>query len=103
MLLLHVVGWFAQVPRWSYRIPGPPSWLVAVFLLAALLLAVTARIPNFWRRAERGVAVVMELSALTIVIFPFAPRRSDGNLELTVLDVDREIRCLSSRRMEKQY
>jgi competence protein ComEC len=29
----------------------------------------------------------MELSALTIVIFPFAPRRSDGNLELTVLDV----------------
>jgi competence protein ComEC len=87
ILLLHVVGWFAQVPRWSYRIPGPPSWLVAVFLLAALLLAVTARIPNFWRGAERGVAVVMELSALTIVIFPFAPRRSDGNLELTVLDV----------------
>src|SRR4029077_16465296 len=59
MLLLHVVDWFAQVPRWSYRIPGPPSWLVAVFLLAALLLAVTARIPNFWRGAARGAAVVM--------------------------------------------
>ena len=87
MLLLHVVDWFAQVPRWSYRIPGPPSWLVAVFLLAALLLAVTARIPNFWRGAARGAAVVMALSALTIAIFPFAPRRSDGNLELTVLDV----------------
>ena len=34
MLLVHIVQWFAQFPRWSYRIPGPPTWLVVVFLMA---------------------------------------------------------------------
>jgi hypothetical protein len=30
-LLLHVVQWFAHFPRWSYRIPGPPFWLIVLF------------------------------------------------------------------------
>jgi len=34
MLLVHVVQWFAHSPGWSYRIPGPPTWLVLVFLVA---------------------------------------------------------------------
>jgi competence protein ComEC len=88
MLLVHIVQWFAQFPRWSYRIPGPPTWLVVVFLLAGVLLAATARIAYSWRRpASRCVAGVFVLSAFTIALFPFAPRRSAGKLELTVLDV----------------
>jgi competence protein ComEC len=87
-LLLHVVQWFAHFPRWSYRIPGPPVWLMIVFLTAGVLLAVTARSSNSWSRlASRSAAGVLGLSALTIAIFPFSPRRSAGRLELTVLDV----------------
>lgn len=47
-LLVHVVHWFAQFPGWSYRIPGPPTWLIVVFLLAGLVLAAMARLSNSW-------------------------------------------------------
>jgi competence protein ComEC len=88
MLLVHIVQWFAQFPRWSYRIPGPPAWSVVVFLLTGVLLAATARTTYSWRRpACRCAAVVFASSALTIAIFPFTPHRSPGKLELTVLDV----------------
>ncbi len=87
-LLLHVVRWFAQFPRWSYRIPGPPIWLIVTFLTAGVLLAVAARSSNSWSRwASRSAAGVLGLSALTIGMFPFSPRWSAGKLELTVLDV----------------
>ncbi len=88
MLLVHVVEWFAHFPGWSYRIPGPPTWLVVVFFAAGLFLAVTARIAKTWSPwAARGAAGVLALSALTIAISPFATRWSAGKLELTVLDV----------------
>lgn len=88
MVLLHIVQWFAKFPRWSYRIPGPPLWLMVVFLVAGVLLAVVARSSTFWRGwTARGAAGVLALSALSIAIFPFAPRWSAGKLELTVLDV----------------
>jgi competence protein ComEC len=87
-LLLHVVQWFAHFPRWSYRIPGPPIWLISVFLTTGVLLAVTARSSSSWSRwASRGAAGVLGLSAFTIAIFPFSPRWSARSLELTVLDV----------------
>src|SRR4029077_3229973 len=35
-VLLHIVRWFAHFPRWSYRVPGPPLWLIALFFIAAL-------------------------------------------------------------------
>ena len=87
-LLLHVVQWFAHYPRWSYRIPGPPVWLVIMFLTAGVVLAVTARSFYSWsRRASQSAAAVLGLSALTIALFPFSPRWSAGRLEMTVLDV----------------
>jgi competence protein ComEC len=88
MLLVHTVEWFAHFSGWSYRIPGPPAWLIVVFLAAGVFLAVTARLSNLrsgW--AARGAAGVLALSALATAIFPFAPRWSAGKLELTVLDV----------------
>lgn len=64
MLLVHIVEWFAQFPRWSYRIPGPPPWLVVVFLVAGVLLAATARISYSWRGwASRFAVGVFALSA----------------------------------------
>jgi competence protein ComEC len=87
-LLMHIVQWFAQFPRWSYRIPGPPAWLIGIFLAAGVLLAATARGYGFWRGwGSRCAAGALALSALTMAIFPFAPRWSAGKLELTVLDV----------------
>jgi len=88
MLLVHIVQWFAQFPRWSYRIPGPPAWLIVVFLVAGLLWAMTARIASSWRKKVfRFAAGVLAASALTMALFPFAPHWSPGKLELTVLDV----------------
>jgi competence protein ComEC len=88
VLLLHIVQWFAQFPRWSYRIPGPPAWVVLVFFGAAVFLAATARGDNFWRGwGSRSAIGILALSAIAIAIYPFAPRWSKGKLEMTVLDV----------------
>jgi competence protein ComEC len=88
LLLLHIVQWFAHLPHWSYRIPGPPGWLIALFLAAAVLLCISARVPHLWRGwAWRPAAAAIAAGALAIAIFPFSPRRSAGKLELTVLDV----------------
>ncbi|HTQ59907.1 MAG TPA: DNA internalization-related competence protein ComEC/Rec2 [Candidatus Solibacter sp.] len=88
LLLLHVVQWFAHFPRWSYRIPGPPAWLVAIFLVAAVVLAAEEQRAATWRgRASQCAAAVLALSALAIATFPFTPKFSKGKLELTVLDV----------------
>jgi competence protein ComEC len=88
LLLLRLVQWFAHLPRWSYRIPGPPIWLIALFLVAALLLCVCARVPHLWRGwAWRSAAAAIAAGTLAIAIFPFSPRWSTGKLELTVLDI----------------
>ncbi|MGC1618615.1 MAG: ComEC/Rec2 family competence protein [Candidatus Acidiferrum sp.] len=88
LLLLDIVQWFAQFPRWSYRIPGPPAWLVLVFLGAAVFLTATARRDNYWSGwGSRSAIGILALSALAIAIYPFGPRWSKGKLELTVLDV----------------
>lgn len=88
LLLLHIVRWFAQLPSASYRIPGPPAWLVVLFLACAAALCVAARVPNLCREwAWRSAAALASAGVLAIAIFPFPPRWSAGKLELTVLDV----------------
>lgn len=88
LLLLRVVHWFAHFPGWSYRIPGPPVWLVALFFAAGIILCAATRIPRLWRNwGWRGGSAIVGAGALAIATFPFAPRWSAGKLELTVLDV----------------
>jgi competence protein ComEC len=88
LLLLRMVHWFAHLPLWSYRIPGPPVWLIAAFFAAALLLCVCARVSHPWRGwVWKLAATAIVAGALAIAIFPFSPRRSAGKLELSVLDV----------------
>jgi competence protein ComEC len=87
-LLLHVVQWFAHFPRWSYRIPGPPFWLIVLFFAAAILLVAEMRLKQSLRRALFwGLRAAFIACALTIAIYPFGERWTKGRLELTVLDV----------------
>ncbi len=84
-LLTHLVAWFAGLPNWSFRIPGPPPWLVALFFL--LLLAVAAGIRCAAKRPTRVAVVLLLASGTLIAVFPFSPATVPEKLELTVLDV----------------
>ncbi len=87
-LLLHVVQWFAHFRGWSYRIPGPPAWLILLFFAAGLLIAAELRLQLPLRRSVVwGMCLVFAASALTIASYPFGEKWARGRLELTVLDV----------------
>jgi competence protein ComEC len=100
-LLLTIVNWFSHWPRMSYRIPGPPIWLVVLFFAAFALLAATARKAAARRQtriARRALPPpihpaewisALALAALTILVatHPFAPALEKGKLEVSVLDV----------------
>jgi competence protein ComEC len=88
LLLLQIVHWFARLPKWSYRIPGPHLWLVVVFFAFALLLAAIMRVAHPLRqRIASGLSTGLVACSLLIALFPFAPAWSAGKLELSVLDV----------------
>lgn len=101
LLLLHSIQWFSALPRLSYRIPGPPRWLIIGFFVALALFAALGRRAVSHRRGRTNrrklsapvrwqeyAAVVAFISAgLLIAIFPFAPRLARGKTEVTVLDV----------------
>jgi Competence protein len=75
MLLIRIVQWFAHFPRWSYRIPGPPFFLLAFFFIAAVLLAGVIR----WKRPLRGkitwaLCAALTAGALSVAIYPFGPQ-----------------------------
>jgi len=99
--LLGTVHWFSVMPRVSWRIPGPPAWLLPVFLVALACLAGLAwsatearshenvRIPVPVRRAfpEFSALFIVLALALLVATHPFAPNLQRGKLEATVLDV----------------
>jgi competence protein ComEC len=88
LLLLRVVQWFAHFPAWSYRIPGPPVWVMVAFCIFAVLLGVAMRAGHSRQRVvTRVLAGGLAACALLIALFPFAPKWSPRNLEVTVLDV----------------
>lgn len=87
-LLLHFVQWFAALPRWSYRIPGPPVPVVLLFLISLAILAITFR---FAVRASSilryAFCALLVVTAAVIATYPFPPKFQAGMLETTVLDV----------------
>lgn len=99
--LLAIVKWFSAWPRVSYRIPGPPMWLVVAFFVTLICVAAmsrTAAATRTTRLARRKFAPAIRpaewisgvaLAALTILIVthPFAAVLDRGKLEVTVLDV----------------
>jgi competence protein ComEC len=87
-VLIRFVYWFGHVPRWSYRIPGPPLWLIVTFFAFGTGLAAAMRIALArWKLLGRGVCFAWLACALVIAVFPFAPTWSRGKLEVSVLDV----------------
>ncbi|MDE3109649.1 MAG: ComEC/Rec2 family competence protein, partial [Acidobacteriota bacterium] len=99
--LLAIVEWFSKIPRASYRIPGPPVWLMVLFFAALISLACAAR-AALARRAGRAakrqmpppIALAEWASAVALAAFtvlaassPFSPRLDRGKLGVTVLDV----------------
>lgn len=99
--LLASVAWFANWPRASYRIPGPPAWLAILFFAAFITLAGAARSKLRQRKLPVASALVCSragwrewwaagaLAVLTLLVatHPFAPRLPRGKLEVNVLDV----------------
>jgi len=99
--LLGIVEWFSRLPRLSYRIPGPPIWLVVAFFAAFVCLAAAARAAAArragWRERRKlpppihpaEWASVVALAAFTLLVasHPFAPGFERGKLEVDVLDV----------------
>ncbi|HWF38695.1 MAG TPA: ComEC/Rec2 family competence protein [Candidatus Acidoferrales bacterium] len=105
-LLLASVDWFSRVPHTSYRIPGPPLWLVIAFAGALFALAATARATTHTtvgkRRAQRkkrnqlaapialaeyGSAAALLALTVLVATYPFAPSLPSGHLEVNILDV----------------
>jgi competence protein ComEC len=99
--LLATVKWVSAWPRVSYRIPGPPIWLMIAFFVTLICVAVAARAAvalranHFARRKFAPPirplewAAIVALVALTalVVTHPFAPVLNRGKLEVSVLDV----------------
>ena len=87
-LLLHIVQWFAHFPRWSYRIPGPPFWLIVTFFGAAVFLAAMMRLKHaLQQKVAWTILAAWAGCALAVAVFPFGSKWSKGQLEVTVLDV----------------
>jgi competence protein ComEC len=100
-LLLATIGWFSRLPRVSYRIPGPPLWLILLFFAALIVLAASARAAaaRQQNRATRrqpqapiatiewASAIILAVLALLVASYPFSPNLRRGKLEVDVLDV----------------
>ncbi len=102
-LLAGTVRWFARWPRLSYRIPGPPLWLLVAFIAVLILLGIVAhaRLRNL--ELQRGVAptraspggrwtewtlaLALTLLGICVATFPFASNLRNGRLEADILDV----------------
>lgn len=88
LLLVYLVHWFARLPKWSYRIPGPHPWLVVAFFIFALSLTAIMRMAYPLRRQiASGLGAGLVACSLLIALFPFSPAWSTGKLELSILDV----------------
>ncbi|MGB7729556.1 MAG: ComEC/Rec2 family competence protein [Candidatus Acidiferrum sp.] len=88
LLQQHIVSLLAAIPFGSYRIPGPPGWVIACFFLVAsgavVCLRAESRTPRW---PLRVVSVLLILMAVVIATHPFRPLVTRGDLEVTVLDV----------------
>ncbi len=87
-LLIALVKYFSGLLRWSYRVPGPPQWLLIAFFCLLIVVIVALRLrsrTSVW--LSRASAVSLLAVVLAIATFPFAAQWQRGKMELTVLDV----------------
>jgi competence protein ComEC len=100
-MLLTTIQWFAHWPRLTYRVPGPPLWVVLLFFGGFVALAIAARtaarrrterkarrqLSEPIRAAEWSAGLAVGLLAIVVAVFPFAPGLHHGKFEVNVLDV----------------
>ena len=101
VMLLACVNWFARLPRVSYRVPGPPAWLVVAFFAVLILLAFMSRREarrqanravrthnlRFAPAAEKACAATLAMLAILVATHPFPANLNRGQFEVTALDV----------------
>ena len=101
LVLLRTIEWFSRWPRLSYRIPGPPMWLIVAFFLALIVCATLSRKLVAARRSRTArrklppavawqewlAGLALATFAILIASHPFAPRLGFGKTEVNVLDV----------------
>jgi len=88
MLQQHMVSLLAAIPHGSYRIPGPPGWVIVAFFVVAILLTMRLRSDETRPPWEtRTLAAVLFVLCVVIAVYPFRPAVAAGKLEMTVLDV----------------
>jgi competence protein ComEC len=84
----HGVSWFAGFAHGSYRIPGPPLWVMVFFFVCGIALAAGLRAgAGFGSRWKWIAAVGLLLASLVIALHPFPAVVERGALEVDVLDV----------------
>ena len=84
----RIVGLLAAIPHSSYRIPGPPAWVIVAFFVVAVILVMRLDTKREIARWEwRTLFSLLALTATVIAVYPFRPRIRAHELEVTVLDV----------------
>lgn len=82
VLAQRMAAWFASwEPEWP--IPAPPAWLAVLFASALLIAMIALRFRRAWAAGPLSATAV---SAVLIVLHPFAPDQRAGELEITLLD-----------------
>jgi len=81
------VRWFAGLHGASYRIPGPPLAVIALFAVLAIALSASLHMRPCDFRWYSVIFAALLATATMIATRPFSPRLAAGQLELTVLDV----------------
>ncbi|MFY9531551.1 MAG: ComEC/Rec2 family competence protein [Candidatus Acidiferrales bacterium] len=100
-MLLASIRWFGEMRQLSYRIPGPPVWLLVGFFAALVWLMAAARsaavlrrdrktrrrLPPPPRTAEWTGMIALAALSILVATHPFRADLNKGLLEVTVLDV----------------
>ena len=84
-MMLAAARWHAGLALASLRVPPPPPWVSAMFLLATALLA-GGLLARRARPAAAG-ALALAVAAVLITWHPFSPQLPQGEVEITTLDV----------------
>jgi len=78
------VQWHARHLPLEMRVPPPPLWLAALFSLSLVLVALSL---ESTRRQRLMAATASASLLLGLVLHPFQPQLTSGQLEMAVLDV----------------
>lgn len=78
------VQWHAKHLPLEMRVPPPPPWLAVLFGLSLVLVALSFAST---RRRQLAAAAATTALLLALVVHPFPPKFTPGQLEMDVLDV----------------